>query len=165
MKWPRGPLPFKGNSSTAIFDAILHKTPVAPVRLNAELPTELERVINKALEKSVQLRYQHASDVRADLQRIKRDTGSEHPLSARPHPQPLKDVRLKLLRSTSLLVVASIALVAAVLFRWLAPSRKTPPHEILQEQLTSNVSETAVGSGTLSPDGKYLAYWDVREST
>src|SRR5262249_33313567 len=73
-----GSLPFKGDSSGAIFDEILHKDPVAPVRLNAEISAEFERVIDKALEKSRDLRYQHASDLRADLQRLKRDTSSEN---------------------------------------------------------------------------------------
>jgi eukaryotic-like serine/threonine-protein kinase len=71
-----GALPFRGESSGVIFDAILNRAPVAPVRLNPDLPGELERIINRALEKDRDLRYQHASDVRAELQRLKRDTGT-----------------------------------------------------------------------------------------
>jgi len=71
-----GKHPFPGDTSAAIFDAILHKPPVAPVRLNSEVPVELEHLINRALEKDAQLRYQHASDMRAELQRLKRDTAS-----------------------------------------------------------------------------------------
>jgi serine/threonine protein kinase/tetratricopeptide (TPR) repeat protein len=69
-----GVLAFKGDTSAAIFDGILHRAPVAPVRFNDEIPEELERIINKALEKDRDLRYQHASDLRADLKRLKRET-------------------------------------------------------------------------------------------
>jgi serine/threonine protein kinase len=67
---------FPGPTSAAIFDAILHAAPTSPVRLNPECLTELERIINRALEKNRELRYQHASDMRAELQRLKRDTES-----------------------------------------------------------------------------------------
>jgi eukaryotic-like serine/threonine-protein kinase len=71
-----GAVPFRGDSTAMIFDAILNRAPVAPVRLNADLPPELERIINRALEKDRELRYQHASEMRAELQRLKRDTDS-----------------------------------------------------------------------------------------
>jgi eukaryotic-like serine/threonine-protein kinase len=71
-----GQLPFQGESAATIFDALLNRAPVAAVRLNPDLPAELERIINKALEKDKRLRYQHASDMWADLQRLKRDTES-----------------------------------------------------------------------------------------
>jgi serine/threonine protein kinase/tetratricopeptide (TPR) repeat protein len=69
-----GQLPFRGESSGVIFEGIMNRTPVSPVRLNPDLPPELERIINKALEKDRNLRYQVASEMRADLRRLKRET-------------------------------------------------------------------------------------------
>ena len=71
-----GVTPFRGDTSGVIFDAILNRAPAGPVRLNPELPAKLEDIINKALEKDVTLRYQHASEVMADLKRLLRDTSS-----------------------------------------------------------------------------------------
>jgi Tol biopolymer transport system component len=71
-----GSLPFRGDTSGVITEAILNRAPVAPVRLNPDLPAKLEDIINKALEKDRDLRYQSASDIRTDLKRLRRDTGS-----------------------------------------------------------------------------------------
>ena len=71
-----GQLPFRGDTSATIFEAILDRTPVPPVRLNPDLPPKFEEVVSKCLEKDRNLRYQHASDIRTDLQRLRRDTES-----------------------------------------------------------------------------------------
>jgi len=76
-----GALPFRGDTSGMIFEAVLNRAPVPPVRLNPDVPAELERIINRALEKDRDLRYQHASDMRAELQRLKRDTDSSRHIS------------------------------------------------------------------------------------
>jgi serine/threonine protein kinase/tetratricopeptide (TPR) repeat protein len=89
-----GTLPFRGESTGAILDSILNRAPVPPVRLNPDLPLELERIVTKCLEKDRNLRYQHASELRTDLQRLKRDADSEKssgkvqalPLTAIPTP-------------------------------------------------------------------------------
>ena len=70
-----GSMPFRGETSGVIFDAIMNRAPVAPVRLNPELPPKLEDVINRALEKDRDLRYQHAVDIKSELLRLKRDLG------------------------------------------------------------------------------------------
>jgi len=71
-----GKLPFRGDTTGEIFDSILNRTPVPPVRINPDTPAKLEEIITKCLEKNRNLRYQHASDIRTDLQRLKRDTQS-----------------------------------------------------------------------------------------
>jgi tetratricopeptide (TPR) repeat protein len=71
-----GMLPFRGDTSGLIFESILNRPPVSPVRLNPDLPAKLEDIINRALEKDRELRYQHASEMRAELKRLKRDTDS-----------------------------------------------------------------------------------------
>src|SRR5580692_4539615 len=77
-----GVLPFRGDTSGIIFDGVLNRAPVSPSRLNPDVPVELERIISRALEKDRDLRYQHASEMRAELQRLKRDTDSSRQVPA-----------------------------------------------------------------------------------
>src|SRR5580658_572979 len=116
---------FSGNSSAEIFDAILNHAPVAPVRLNADIPPDLERILNKALEKDLALRYQNAADIRTDLQRLKRDTESgrvaaslsaemRRNISALPSSSPANAARLPKPRRKLLLAAAAVLLIAIV---------------------------------------------------
>ena len=83
-----GTAPFRGDTSAAIFDSILHKPPVPPARLNIDLDSRFEDIINKSLEKDRNLRYQSARDIKTDLQRLKRDTESSHSVAiSAPEPQ------------------------------------------------------------------------------
>jgi eukaryotic-like serine/threonine-protein kinase len=102
---------FSGSSSVEIFDAILNRTPVAPVRLNPEVPAELEHIISKALEKDKKLRYQSAAEMRSDLQRLKRDTESGHTAAT------TEDVLRPATKSTGprWIAIAAVALVAVAL--------------------------------------------------
>jgi len=77
-----GVLPFRGDSSAVVFSDILTRVPIPLVRLNPDLPQDLERIINRALEKDCDLRYQHASEMRSELKRLKRDTDSKHAIAA-----------------------------------------------------------------------------------
>jgi len=105
--------PFRGESSAVIFKAVLDAAPTSALRLNPDLPPELERIIHKCLEKDRNLRYQHASDVRADLQRLKRDTESGRSAAVM---EPAVS-RRKLPWAAAGVVVAVIAVVVA-LFLW-----------------------------------------------
>jgi tetratricopeptide (TPR) repeat protein len=102
---------FSATTSVLILDAILHKSPTSPVRLNPECPAELERIINRALEKNRELRYQHASDMRAELQRLKRDTDSGRAPAASGATQVPAAGR----KPWRVLVPAALVLVAAAI--------------------------------------------------
>src|SRR5215469_1791858 len=146
-----GQRPFTGTTTALIFDAILHKSPTAPVRFNADLPAELERIINKALEKDRDLRYQDALDIRTDLKRLRRDASSERAEVAEVSPRRSR----KLVLGT----VAAISVLAGL--SWFLLRRPAPPPpELTQKRLTFNSSGNPVESSAISPDGNYLAYSD-----
>jgi serine/threonine protein kinase len=105
-----GTQPFRGETSAAIFDSILHKAPVAPARLNVELPPRLEEIINKSLEKDRALRYQSAGELRADLQRLRRDTESSRS-AVLPAVEPTR--RTKPWTRIAVLAALVVALLAA----------------------------------------------------
>ena len=112
-----GTLPFRGASSAAIINAILNNAPTAPIRIHPDLPGELEHIINKALEKNPNLRYQNASDMRADLQQLKRDSD---PRRSATTETPTAESAPKSAK-WKIIVPALVILAALTLLAWLNP--------------------------------------------
>jgi Tol biopolymer transport system component/tRNA A-37 threonylcarbamoyl transferase component Bud32 len=160
---------FFGASSVLILDAILHKAPTSPVRLNPECPAELEHIINKALEKDRDVRYQHASDLRADLKRLKRDTDSGRTVAAVSPPAVVAaglprhaeggGVKPPLRRWAAIaLAAAALVLVigGAIGYRYF---RKPPGPPMRVVPLTSFLGQQ--DEARFSPDGNQIAFaWD-----
>jgi len=115
-----GLLPFRGETSGVIFDAILNRTPTLPVRLNPDLPADLERIITKAIEKERDVRYQHASELRADLKRLSRDTASGKAIVTRAHEAASPRSR------KWMLAIPLLLLAAAGVLLWSARSLPAP---------------------------------------
>src|ERR1022692_3810940 len=146
-----GTLPFRGDTSALIFNAILERTPVAPVRLNPDMPAELERIINKALEKDRNLRCQSAAEMRADLQRLKRDTESgKRETTAIAFPAARKR---NLWLGVGAILVALAGIIGGVYY-WLAPK----PVPFQRAEITRLTTSGKVTRAAISPDGRYVAY-------
>ncbi len=155
-----GARPFNGNTTAAVFDAILHKAPVAPVELNPETPAKLAEIINKALEKDRDLRCQTAAELRADLKRLKRDATSGKSVAATAAVQ-LPTARAR--RRWPMAAAAVVVVVAAsVGITWFVSRRPEPLPQFNQRRLTANPQDMPVNYAAISPDGKYLGYSDQR---
>jgi len=150
-----GQLPFRGDSSATIFEAILNRTPVAPVRLNPGLPPKLEEIINKALEKDRELRYQHASEIRADLKRLNRDTQSSQ--TAAPPTRDHSSAR-GIRRGPAVSAVVLIIFLLAGAGYWLKTRFAHPlaNKSLVVRELTA--SDDPITDGLISPDGHQLIY-------
>src|ERR1700728_173921 len=164
-----GTIPCRGDTSGVITEAILNQTPVAPVRLNPDVPAKLEDIINKALEKDRDLRYQSASDVRTDLKRLRRDTdsgrisslgsGSAQGIAAEP-PTRLAAVAQPsrvLVRNRYTVLAACVALLAAAFAAyhfWPRSNAPNPPAKIIQISQWNKPMDGA----RLSLDGHNVAF-------
>jgi serine/threonine protein kinase len=155
---------FEGNTEAMTFRAILAQAPVAPRALNPELPPRMEEIIAKALEKERDVRYQSASDVRADLKRLKRDLDSQSAATATsaasaPNARANRD---PLPRWWLLAAAVAVPLLAWIGFQFgrSTQDRQLPPNPTTR-QITFNPTEQPVSLAAISPDGKYLAYGDL----
>jgi Tol biopolymer transport system component len=155
-----GALPFRGESSGVIFKAILDGTPTPAVRLNPDLPSKLEEIINKCLEKDRDLRYQHASDIRTDLQRLKRDTESARVSGTVVASSDVRDQRLWRAKLFYGLLVALTLLVLGFGWYWFKGKQSAPRQAFSEEKITHNLAESPVWGGCISPDGKYTSFVD-----
>ena len=164
-----GTLPFRGESSGAIFHAILERQPVPAVRLNPEVSAELERIINKSLEKDRDLRYQHASDMRTDLKRLDRDTDSGRILSsgsravhefsaeATVRPVAMAHPAAGLTRKKYVPLAACFALLASAFAAYHFWPRSNPPSSPAKITQISQWNKPMNGA-RLSPDGHAVAF-------
>ena len=152
---------FAGKSTAIIHDAILNRTPASPVRLNPDVPPHLEDIINKALEKDRELRYQSASELRADLLRLKRDTDARGAVARVGGTAPVADGSHR--RIPRAAVVSGLVLGAfliALAIGWKRLPSLASRSDLREVQLTTNSAEDPVSAAAISPDGKYIVYAD-----
>src|SRR5579859_445137 len=156
-----GTLPFRGETSGLVVESILNRVPVSLTALNPSLPAKLEDIINAALEKNREIRYQHAADIRADVQRLKRDTAWSGGGLAVARAGGIS-TRKGPLRWWPRVLISSAALILLVLgLWWLLANRTQSQKELVQRQLTANSPENPILAAAISPDGKFLAYSDA----
>ena len=149
---------FAGTTSGVIFDAILNRAPTSPLRLNPELPQELERIISKALEKDKEMRHQSASELRTDLKRLKRDTDSGRAtggvrVAEQTAPLPAAGSRRLVVYVVSAIALVALLMGGLVLYRARRTSAPSPSEWIQLTDFTDSATSPAV-----SPDGRMLAF-------
>jgi eukaryotic-like serine/threonine-protein kinase len=164
-----GRLPFTGNSSAIIFEAILNRNPVSPLQLNPSIPPGLEQIISKAMEKDRDLRYQNAAEMRADLKRLKRDSSSGRINSQTSSAPVIEKSSQSSFRNALPFVIAAIGVLALIGALLMMKRNEKPKSTALQttfSQLTYQAGQQT--SPSLSPNGDFMVYagdasgnWDI----
>jgi serine/threonine protein kinase len=159
-----GQMPFRGDTSGMIFNAILERPPVPPVRINAEVPAKLEEVISKCLEKDREVRCQSAAELRADLKRLKRDTESNRHSATVAVPQDAASPKVSESRSRFLYgsLIALVFLALGGGWLWLKGQRTAQRKALSERQITHNLPDDPISGTAISADGKYVAYSDQK---
>ena len=154
-----GTLPFRGDTTGVIFESILNRTPTPAVRLNPEVPAELERILNKALEKDRELRYQNAAELRADLRRLRRDTESSHQAVSAPVMAAANEFQILRRQSRwfAWAAVAGFALIIAIVALSVF-NRQTPPPKITATTQLTNDGREKFG---LTTDGLRIYFSEL----
>jgi eukaryotic-like serine/threonine-protein kinase len=162
-----GVLPFQGQSTLSVINAILNQTPEPLTAINPEVPNELERIINRALEKDRELRFQSAQDLRANLKRLQRELDSQSSGSRLPVAAPTAKVRRPTVRYW-LTALAVVLLAATAFVAWRFFTRKQEPDWSKAKYLRLTELSNREGNASLSPDGQTLVYtqyidgqWDI----
>jgi hypothetical protein len=145
---------FSGTTTGVVYDAVLNRAPVSPLSLNPSLPPRLEEIINKALEKDREERYQHAADLRADLKRLKRDTESGR-AAARAldivAPGTVAPRRRRLWPWMTVAAVVVVLVAALALYRFLKLKQTAAPFQAVK--FTQLTTTGKAQSAAISPDG------------